>query len=62
MNMEKVKAKTIKINGEKYKVEVYLGDSKDFYYSICPRNGAASCGNTVEDAVENLKEFIERRL
>ncbi|MBI2472723.1 MAG: type II toxin-antitoxin system HicB family antitoxin [Planctomycetes bacterium] len=38
---------------------VVVWKEKEGYVSKCPELGVASCGDSISDAVENLKEAVE---
>ena len=42
-----------------YKLTAVIWKEKEGYVSKCPETGVASCGNSPEQALENLKEAVE---
>lgn len=41
-----------------YKLTAVIWKEKEGYVSKCPELGVASCGDSAEDALENLKEAV----
>ena len=44
---------------EKYNLTVTIWKEESVFVSKCPELGVASCGDTPEDALENLKEAVD---
>ena len=42
-----------------YKFTSIIWKEKEGYVSKCPELGVASCGSSIEEALENLKEAVE---
>jgi predicted RNase H-like HicB family nuclease len=42
-----------------YKLTAVIWKEKEGYVSKCPETGVASCGDSPEQALENLKEAVE---
>ncbi|MCK6554119.1 type II toxin-antitoxin system HicB family antitoxin [Candidatus Binatia bacterium] len=42
-----------------YSMTAVIWKEKDAYVSKCPETGVASCGDTPEEALNNLKEAVE---
>ncbi len=42
-----------------YKFTSIIWKEKEDYVSKCPELGVASCGSSIEEALENLKEAVE---
>ena len=42
-----------------YSLTSVIWQEEDIYVSKCPELGVASCGDTLEEAQENLKEAVE---
>ena len=43
----------------KYTLTATIWKEKDAYVSKCPETGVASCGDSPEEALRNLKEAVE---
>ncbi len=44
---------------EKYNLTVTIWKEGSMFVSKCPELGVASCGDTTEEALENLKEAVD---
>jgi len=44
---------------EKFNLTAIMWSEEDVYVSKCPELGVASCGDTLEEALSNLKEAVE---
>jgi len=44
---------------EKLNVTAIIWQEDDVYVSKCPELGVASCGDSISEAVENLKEAVD---
>jgi len=42
-----------------YKLTAVIWQEKEGYVSKCPETGVASCGDSPEEALRNLKEAVE---
>ncbi|MBI5125544.1 MAG: type II toxin-antitoxin system HicB family antitoxin [Planctomycetes bacterium] len=42
-----------------YKLTAVIWKEKEGYVSNCPELGVASCGDSAEDALKNLREAVE---
>jgi predicted RNase H-like HicB family nuclease len=42
-----------------YKLTAVIWKEKEGYVSKCPETGVASCGDSPEEALKNLKEAVE---